>query len=126
MKNNRRASRINDEFRRELAEIIHTDLNDPRISQVVSVNKADVTQDLKYCKVYVSVLGGDAEKAAVMDGIRSASGFIRKLLAERVNLRQTPELQFVYDDAIEHGIKINKLISEITRNTGGGADKQHD
>ena len=114
MKNNRRLVRINDEVRNEIAGIIRSDLHDPRISTIASVIKADVTNDLKYCKVYISILGNDEQKREAMEGINSAAGFIRKLLAERINLRQTPELKFIYDDTIEYGMKISKIIDEIS------------
>ncbi|MCL2704181.1 MAG: 30S ribosome-binding factor RbfA [Defluviitaleaceae bacterium] len=111
MKNNKRQMRLNDQVKRELAEIIRSGLRDPRIGTVTSVTRAEVTPDLKYCKIYISILGDD--KAGVMDGLTSASGYIRKLLAERVNLRQTPELRFIHDDAIEHGLRISRLIDEV-------------
>jgi ribosome-binding factor A len=116
MPNKRRQERINDEVRREIAEILRRELQDPRVASVITVTRADVTQDLKYCKVYLSVLGGEKEKTEAMQGITGATGYIRKLLAERVNLRQTPELQFIYDDAIERGIRISKLIDEVVKN----------
>ena len=113
-----RQMRVNDEVKRELAEIIRSGLRDPRIGVITSVTRAEVTPDLKYCKIYVSLLTNDdsgGEKDAVMEGLRSASGYIRHLLAERVNLRQTPELTFIHDDAIEHGMRISKLIDEVAR-----------
>jgi ribosome-binding factor A len=117
MPNKRRQERINDEVRREISGILHSELQDPRVSpQVVTVTRVDVTQDLKYCKVYISVLGDEKQKTGAMQGITSAAGYIRKLLAERVNLRQTPELTFIYDDAIERGIRISKLIDEVVKN----------
>ena len=111
MKNNKRQLRLNDEVKRELAEIIRSDLRDPRIGLVTSVTRVEVTPDLKHCKIYISILS-DA-KDEVMEGLQSACGYIRHLLAERVNLRQTPELKFIHDDAIEYGIKISKLIDEV-------------
>lgn len=119
MADNRRLTRINDEVRRELAEIIRSELNDPRIAAVTTVIRADVTRDFKYCKVFVSVLGDGDQKAAVMEGIRSAGGYIRKLLASRVNLRVTPELHFIYDDVIEHGLKMSKIIDGLTGKKDG-------
>jgi ribosome-binding factor A len=116
VKNNVRKNRINDEVKREISEIIRSELNDPRIGAVTSVTRAEVTADLKHCKVYVSILAED--KDAVMDGLSSANGYIRKLLAERVNLRQTPELRFIHDDAIAHGMKISRLIDEVVKSDG--------
>lgn len=113
MKSNKRQLRINDEVRKELAEIIRAELSDPRIGVVTSVTRADVTPDLKHCKIHVSIL--DEDKEGVLAALHSATGFIRRLLAERVNLRQTPELKFIHDDAIEHGIRISQLIDETLR-----------
>ena len=110
MSNSKRQLRINDEVRRELAEIIRSELSDPRLGVVTSITRAEVTNDLKHCKIYVSILSDDKE--SVMSGLLSASGYIRRLLAERVNLRQTPELKFIHDNAIEHGIRMSKLIDE--------------
>jgi len=94
-----------------LADIIRSELSDPRIGTVTSVTRAEVTADLKYCKVYISILSDDKEN--VMHGLESANGYIRKLLASRVNLRQTPELTFIHDDAIEHGLRISRLIDDV-------------
>ena len=114
MKKNNRMTRVNDEITRELANIIRGELKDPRIGVLTSVLRVETTQDLKYCKVIISVLGNDEEKANVMKGLKSASGFIRHLLAERINLRITPELTFKLDDSVEYGIKMSKLIEKIS------------
>ncbi len=109
-KPNTRMIRINDELARELANIIRTEVKDPRVSSMTSVT----TADLKYCKVFISVLGNEEDKANVMKGLKNASGFMRHLLAERVNLRNTPELIFKLDDSVEYAIKMDKLIREIS------------
>ncbi len=106
--------RINDELARELANIIRTEVKDPRVNSMTSVIKVETTADLKYCKVFVSVLGNEEDKANVMKGLKNASGFMRHLLAERVNLRNTPELIFKLDDSVEYAIKMDKLIREIS------------
>ena len=113
MKNRNRMTRINDEVQRELAEILRSQVKDPRLSTMVSVLRAEVTQDLKYCKVNVSVLGDDQEKAAAMEGLKAAGGYIRHLLAERVNLRLTPQLIFKLDDSVEYSAKINRMLNEL-------------
>lgn len=115
MKNRTRMTRINDEVQRELAEILRSEVKDPRLGVMTSVLRVEVTQDLKYCKAYVSVLGDEAEKAAVMEGLKAASGFIRHLLAERVNLRFTPELIFKLDDSVEYAAKINQMLNELNK-----------
>jgi ribosome-binding factor A len=105
-------ARINDEISRETAEIIRSELKDPRVVSIVSVLKAEASNDLSHCRVFVSVLGGEQEREDTLRGLASAAGFIRKRLAERVNLRRTPEIKFVFDESMEHGFKIRKLIAE--------------
>ncbi|MDR1531115.1 MAG: 30S ribosome-binding factor RbfA [Clostridiales bacterium] len=107
--------RINDEILKETANIIRAELKDPRISAMTSVTKVETSNDLKYAKIYVSVLGDEVQKAEVMTGLKSAQGFIRKQIAERINLRVTPELKFIMDSSLEHGMKISKLLSEISK-----------
>ena len=114
MKRNNRMTRVNDEITKELASIIRGELKDPRIGVMTSVLRVETTQDLKYCKIFISVLGNDEEKKEVMKGLKSASGYIRHLLAERINLRITPELMFRLDDSVEYGIKMSKLIEQIS------------
>jgi len=114
MKNNNRMTRVNDEIAKEMAQIIRGELKDPRIGVMTSVIRVETTQDLKYCKVFISVLGNEEEKANVMKGLKNAAGFIRHLLAERINLRVTPEILFKLDDSVEYSIKMSKLIDEIS------------
>ena len=114
MKRNNRMTRVNDEITKELGNIIRGELKDPRIGVMTSVLRVETTQDLKYCKIFISVLGNDEEKKEVMKGLKSASGYIRHLLAERINLRITPELMFRLDDSVEYGIKMSKLIEQIS------------
>ncbi|MCL1842550.1 MAG: 30S ribosome-binding factor RbfA [Defluviitaleaceae bacterium] len=108
-----RMIRINDEIMRVSAEIIRSELSDPRIGAVVSVMGAETTSDLKYCKIRVSIFGEKNEQNETMDALNRASGFIRRRVAEIINLRQTPEIKFVYDDSIEHGMRMRKLIDEV-------------
>lgn len=105
-----RINRINDEIQRELSAQIRN-LKDPRVSQagMVSVTRADVTNDLRYAKVYVSVLDKSREKD-VLKGLKSASGFLRRELGRVLQLRYTPELQFIGDDSIQHGAHILELL----------------
>ncbi len=116
MKKNVRIVRINDEIMRETANIIRTEIKDPRVSAMVTVTKAETTTDLEYCKIYISILGDKTQKDEVLAGIKSASGFIRKLLAERINLRLTPQLSFIIDDSLEYGIRLSGLIDEVNKN----------
>ncbi len=106
MKNNTRISRINDEIMKEISQIIRSEVKDPRIGTMTSVIRVDTTADLKYCKVFVSVLGNDEEKQNVMKGLKNASGFIRHL---------TPELQFKLDESTEYAIHMNQLIEQVAK-----------
>ncbi len=121
MKNNNRMIRINDEIKREVSEIIRSELKDPRIGLITSILKVETTNDLKYCKIYVSILGDDEKKEETIDGLKNASGFIRKQIAARVNLRNTPELKFILDNSLEYGFKISKIIDDIN----GSSDKNN-
>ncbi len=125
MKNNNRMTRINDEILKELSQIIRGEIKDPRVGVMTSVLRVDTTPDLKYCKVFVSVLGNEEEKDGVMKGLKNATGFIRRLLAQRVNLRNTPELIFKLDDSVEYSIRMSKLIDEISKsNTASSGDEE--
>ncbi len=115
MKNSNRISRINDEILKEISQIIRLEVKDPRISSMTSVIRVDTTPDLKYCKVFVSVLGNEEEKQSVMKGLKNAGGFIRHLLAERVNLRFTPQLQFKLDESTEYAIHMSQLIDQVAK-----------
>lgn len=108
-----REERINEEMKRELTSVIRN-LKDPRISSgMVSVLKADVTKDLKFCKVYISVLGDEEAKKGVAKGLESAKGFIKKEISARLNLRITPEPIFTIDNSIEEGDRILKIMEKI-------------
>lgn len=112
---NYRRGRINDEMKKELA-VIFRDIKDPRVADnFVSVTSVDVTPDLKFAKVYFSAITGD--KKEIKKGLVSASGFIRKRIADTLNLRITPELVFEPDDSIEYGSHINSLLKQIERET---------
>ena len=107
-----RINRINDEIQRELASQIRG-LKDPRVSGtgMVSITRVDTTNDLRYAKVYVSVLDKSRE-SDVLKGLKSASGFLRRELGHALQLRYTPELQFIGDDSIQHGAHILELLRQ--------------
>ncbi len=107
-----RIDKINTEVMRELSNVIR-DLKDSRIPVMTSVVAVNVTNDLRYAKAYISVMGDDATKKKAMDGLNSAAGFIRREIGRRVNLRYAPEFVFVLDDSIEHGSHIDKLLKNI-------------
>ena len=105
-----RINRINEEIQRELSDLFRQ-LKDPRVSQVgmVSITRVDTTNDLRYARVYVSVLNKDQERD-VLKGLKSAAGFLRRELGQALQLRCTPELQFIGDDSIQHGAHILELL----------------
>ena len=114
-KNSIKNTRINMEVQRELSEIIRSGIKDPRIHPMTSVVAVVVTPDLKYCKAYISVLGDEEAAKATVEGLRSASSYVRRELARRVNLRNTPEIKFILDQSIEYGVNMSKLIDEVTK-----------
>lgn len=114
-KNSVKNIRVNAEVMRELSVIIREDIKDPRISPLTSVVAVEVTPDLKYARAYISVLGSPEESKDTIKGLKSAEGYIRHQLAQRVNLRNTPELTFVLDQSIEYGINMSKKIDEVTK-----------
>ena len=119
---NYRKGRINDEMQKTLADILRA-VKDPRVSGAfISVTGAEVTADLKYAKIYYSVLQGD--KKAVREGLASSAGFIRGQVARRMDLRQTPELTFVEDTSIAYGAHISELLNSITISDPEPEEKQ--
>lgn len=114
-KNSIKNTRINMEVQRELSEIIRSGIKDPRIHPMTSVVAVEVTPDLKYCKAYISVLGDEEAAKATVEGLRSASSYVRRELARRVNLRNTPKIKFILDQSIEYGVNMSKLIDEVTK-----------
>ncbi len=117
-KNSNRLTRINEEVLRVLAEKIRGEVKDPRISKMTSVTEVSVAPDLKTCKVYISVLGGDEELENTLKGLKSAEGFLRSALAKEINLRITPTLTFVGDQSIAYGVNMSKLIDEVMAKDG--------
>ena len=117
-KNSIKNTRINMEVQRELSEIIRGGVKDPRIHPMTTVVSAEVTPDLKYCKVYISVLGSEEAGKETIKGLKSAEGYIRRELARRVNLRNTPQLQFIFDQSIEYGVDMSHLIDQVAKADG--------
>ena len=112
-KNSIKNTRINGEVQRVLAEIIRSDLKDPRIHPMTSVVAVSVAPDLKTCKVWLSVLGDEKAVEDTFAGLKSAGGYIRRELARQVNLRNTPEITFVMDQSIAYGVDMSKKIDEV-------------
>lgn len=106
-----RQDRINDSVCAEVAQIIR-EVKDPRVSSaLITITAADVTADLKYAKIFYSCIGGETDD--VKKGLKSAQGFVRSQIARRLNLRITPEISFVYDSSVEHGIEIARILGTL-------------
>ena len=123
-KNSIKNTRINGEVLKELSNIIRGEIKDPRIHPMTSVVAVEVAPDLKSCKAYISVLGDVKAQEDTIKGLRSAEGFIRRELARTLNMRNTPEIQFILDQSIEYGVNMSKKIDEVTKdlNTEGDED----
>ena len=109
-----RIDRISEEVRREVDRIIREDLGDPRIDGTFSVTRAEVTRDLRYAKIYVSVLEED-KREPMMAALKSAAGFIRRELGRNIIIRYSPELSFVSDRNIANGVHIAKVLSDARK-----------
>lgn len=113
-----RNDRIQEEMKRETDKIIRDELSDPRLKKgTLSITRVDVTRDLSYARVYVSVLE-DGMKADILKALKSAAGFIRRELMRGMNLRYTPELQFIEDNNIAYGIHINEILKQVSAGEG--------
>ncbi|WP_125153729.1 30S ribosome-binding factor RbfA [Clostridium rectalis] len=108
-----RAGRINEEVKKEVSNIIQYDIRDPRMGAMVSVTKVDVTKDLRYAKIYVSIFGDEETKINTLSALKHSAGFIRREIGHRINLRYTPEIIIKLDDTIEHGMHIDKLLADL-------------
>ena len=109
-----RIDKINEEVRRELAAVIR-ELKDARIPMMTSVVAVHVTNDLRYAKAYISVMGTEEEQKKALEGLKSAAGFVRREMGRRVDLRYTPEFIFELDHSIEHGAHIDALLKKYNK-----------
>ncbi len=109
-----RINKINEEIRRELSGILR-EVKDSRIPMMTSIVAVNVTNDLSYAKVYVSVMGDTEVQKKALEGLKSASGFMRREVGRKMTIRHTPELVFEIDHSIEHGAHINEVISSLKK-----------
>ena len=111
---NYRGGRINEEVRREISVILRDEIKDPRMTAMVSVTSVKVSKDLKYAKVYVSIFGkNEEEKNETFAALKSASGYVRREVGQRINLRNTPQILFELDDSISYSMRIEELIEKV-------------
>jgi len=107
-----RVLRVADQIQRELATLIQNEMADPRL-RLVTLTGVEVTRDYSHAKVFFSVLSKEESAQPAREGLEHASGFLRNQLAGRIKLRVMPQLHFVYDESIEHGVRLSKLIDEV-------------
>jgi ribosome-binding factor A len=113
-----RLERINAQIQREIGELIQQHLRDPRLSEFVAVTEVSTAPDLKTSKIFVSSIGGEQDQEKTLTALNSASGFLRTALAKRIKMRYTPELHFVWDNSIEHGDRVLRLIDQVIQEKG--------
>ena len=125
-KNSVKNTRINSEVQKVLAETIRGEIKDPRIAPLTSVVAVEGAPDLKTCKAWISVLGDEAAQKETIAGLRSASGFIKSRLAKEINLRITPEVQFIMDQSIAYGVNMSHKIDEVMGSQDMARDAEAD
>jgi len=113
-----RTDRISVEIQKAVSEIINNELKDPRIQGLISVTKVDISKDLRYAKIFLSIYGDDEAKKNVLEALNHAEGFIKRELANRVRLKFMPKLNFKLDDSIEYSIHITKLLKDMNNDDG--------
>ena len=113
-KDSNRLNRIDEEMKKEISHIITYDLKDPNITGLIRVTKVKVSGDLKYAKVYVSMLNAKDNKQ-VLAALKKSAGFVRTEVAKRINLRTTPEIIFIFDDSIEYGARIDTILKNVIK-----------
>lgn len=113
-----RSGRLSEEIKREISKMILDEIKDPRIKGMVSIIDINVTKDLRYAKVYISIYGNDEEKKETIEGLKSASGYIRHEIGKRIKMRYTPEIVFELDRSIEYGAHISEVLKELKDQEG--------
>jgi len=106
-----RTLRVADQIQRELADLLQNEIKDPRLNQI-TLTAVEVSRDYAYAKIYYTTLAEQDKNASIEKGLEHASGFLRTNLSKRIKLRQIPQLIFVYDQSVEHGAFLSKLIDE--------------
>ena len=106
-----RSDRVSEQILRELAELIRLELKDPRV-RLVTLTAVEISPDYAHAKVFYTTLAGKDERAEIDRGLKRSAGFLRREIGRRVRIHQTPELHFIYDESIERGIRLSKLIDE--------------
>ncbi|MCR5186783.1 MAG: 30S ribosome-binding factor RbfA [Clostridia bacterium] len=107
-------NKVDEELKKEISSIISLELKNPHLTGLISVSKVKTSPDLKYARVYVTMIN-EKDKKENLRVLKQSSGFIRSLIAKRINMRYTPELVFEFDDSIEYGARIDEIINKISK-----------
>lgn len=107
-----RTDRIEEEIKKVVSKVINQELKDPRLNGLISITKVSVTKDLKYCKIYISMLGTKNVEEA-MEALKSAAGYVRKEIGSNIRIHYTPEVKFEFDNSIEYGVHIQNVINNL-------------
>ncbi|HTO92056.1 MAG TPA: 30S ribosome-binding factor RbfA [Candidatus Sulfotelmatobacter sp.] len=110
-----RPERVGHMMQREIADILANKLRDPRLGAMVSVTDVEVTPDLSFARVFVSILPQDQQRDRVLEGLQNAAGFVRRELAPRLGLREVPELRFLLDTSSERGARVEDLLRRLSK-----------
>jgi ribosome-binding factor A len=116
----KRSDRISGLIQRKLAQIIQTEIKDPRMPRFITVSAVKVTSDMSVAKIYITVLGENEDQDLTLELLNKASGFLRTALARSIKLRIIPQLRFVYDGSIDYGNKLRKLIDDVNLASNDG------
>ncbi|MBS4031400.1 MAG: 30S ribosome-binding factor RbfA [Clostridiales bacterium] len=108
-----RAHRVAEEIKREVSDILRSEIKDPRVAGLISITDVTVTRDLRHSKIYISVFGSDEEKQQTIEALSKAVGFIRTEIGRRIRLRHTPQISFQLDQSIAYGAHINKVLRDL-------------
>ncbi len=111
----RRTQRLNRAIQQEISRILEKDINDPRLSGLISITGVLISEDLRHVRVYVSILGDEEARTQALKGFAAASGFIKKEVATNLRMRHAPDFAFEYDDSIERGTEVLQIMEDLAR-----------
>lgn len=117
-----RVSRLNEEIKKIVSHLIRNELRDPRIAPMTSIIEVDVTRDLRYASIYISVLGTEEERSNTLEALMKSSGFVRREIGQKIKARYTPEILFKLDNSIERGIEMYQKISKMNKGNPSGEE----
>jgi ribosome-binding factor A len=119
-----RPERVAHMIQREMAEILEQKLRDPRVSRWVTVTDVEVTQDLSFARIFVSILPEGEERDRTLQALEGAAGFVRRELARRLDLREVPEVRFLHDSSIERGARVEEILKKLERGEAVGDEEE--